>query len=72
MRATLQLLKADSRSLPEIFRDTGIPFYWLRTFQAGSMKNPSVNRVQHLYECLTGTSLKVYFVADMAKQQEAA
>ena len=30
--------------------ETRIPFYWLRTFAAGGFKNPSVNRVQYLYE----------------------
>jgi hypothetical protein len=54
---TLELLKADSRKLPDIFAATGLPFYWLRQFSMGTIKNPSVNRIQYLYECLSGKKL---------------
>lgn len=54
---TLELLLADPRSLPIIFRDSGIPFYWLRKFRAGEYTNPGVNRVQYLYEFLAGAPL---------------
>lgn len=57
MRETLTLLKADERSLYRISTESCVPFYWLRKFRSGEMKNPSVNRVQSLYEHLTGKSL---------------
>lgn len=50
MLRTLELLKEDERDLLTIHKDTGIPFYWLRSFLNGKFENPSVNRVQALYE----------------------
>lgn len=59
MTATLDLLKKDSRSLLQIYDETGVPFYWLRRFVTGGYKNPSVNRVQYLFEKLSGKKLNV-------------
>lgn len=58
-KKTEKLLRDDGRSMPEIFKATGVPYYWLVNFAAGSYKNPSVNRVQFLYEKLTGKKLNV-------------
>lgn len=55
--ATLHLLKKDTRTVLEVYRDTGIPYYWLKKFAEGGTKNPSVNRVQALYEHLSGKTL---------------
>lgn len=55
MKETKRLLKA--RDLLEVYAETRVPFYWLRKFAAGEFQNPSVNRVQYLYEHLTGLSL---------------
>jgi hypothetical protein len=49
----------EGRDLLEVFKETGLPFYWLRTFAGGGITNPSVNRIQHLVESLTKTKLKV-------------
>lgn len=57
MEITRQMLKDSQKSLPEIYKESGIPFYWLRKFASGEIKNPSVNRVQRLYEYLSGKSL---------------
>lgn len=59
MQRTHDLLQADPRSVPTISMESRIPFHWVRQFSLGIMKNPSVNRVQALYEFLTGTKLKV-------------
>lgn len=54
------LLENSEKSLPEIYKETGIPFYWLRSFASGRYKkNPSVNRVIYLYEYLTGKGLEI-------------
>jgi hypothetical protein len=50
MEKTIELLQ--SKDLLLIYKDTGIPFYWLRTFRSGRTTSPSVNRVQYLYEYL--------------------
>lgn len=55
--ATVQLIKDSPLTLPELYRDSGVPFFWLRKFVYNEIKNPSVNRVQYLYEFLSGKKL---------------
>ena len=55
MQETLALVKG--QDLLTIYNATGLSFYWLRKFQAGEIKDPSVNRVQRLYEYLSGKRL---------------
>ena len=55
MAATQHLLK--DRDLLSIYKDTHLPYHWLVKFKAGTYKNPSVNRVQYLYEYLTSKPL---------------
>lgn len=55
MLGTIALLK--DRNLFEVYADTKIPFYWLRKFATGEFRNPSVNRVQYLYEFLSAKSI---------------
>lgn len=59
LEKTLMLMKRSQRqkTLPEISKDTGLPFYWLRKFASGDISDPSVNKVQILYEYLSGTPL---------------
>jgi hypothetical protein len=57
MVKTLTLSQADKRDLLSIHKDTNLPLYWLREFRAGRIKNPSVNRIQSLYEHYTGKPL---------------
>jgi hypothetical protein len=60
LRVTLEKLKSDKRSSSEISLATGLPLAWLVSLRRGSVKNPSVNRVQKLYEQLTRKKLKLY------------
>lgn len=55
MLETQRMLK--ERDLLAVYTATGISFYWLRKFASGEFKNPSVNRVQSLYEFLKGEPL---------------
>lgn len=57
MERTIALILNDGRTLPELYRDTGVPFYWIKNFVKRKFANPSVNRVQYLYEQLSGTKL---------------
>lgn len=59
MLRTLELLKADLRNLSDISIDTGVSFFWLQRFSTNGMKNPSVNRVQYLYEQLAKSPLTI-------------
>jgi len=47
----------EKQDLFEVSKATGLPFYWLRSLPTTT--NPSVNRVQVLYEYLTNKPLKV-------------
>lgn len=59
MERTRHLLGQCDKTLPQIAEDTKISFYWLRKFKSGSIVDPSVNKVQRLYEYLTGDKLKL-------------
>jgi len=50
---TRRLIKQDKRPLKMLAQATGVPYYWLKKFSAGEIPNPSVNRVQYLYEFFT-------------------
>ena len=55
MVKTIDLLK--DRDLFAVYAETKISPYWLRKFATGEFKNPSVNRVQFLFEHLSGTTI---------------
>lgn len=57
IQKTLKLLERDERSLLDIAQATGLPFYWLRKLKGGKIDNPSVNRIQYLYEKLSARKL---------------
>ena len=54
---TLDLLRADTRSLATISLQAQMPYFWLDSFNKGKMRSPGINRVQYLYEFLTGKKL---------------
>lgn len=56
---TQRLLFDTELTHAEIFLATNIPIHWLTNFARGKTLDPSVNRVQKLYEYLTGKPLKV-------------
>ena len=58
-RRTLELLKEKGIPLHVIYKETDLPFYWLKKFRSQEIKEPSVNRVQRLYEYLSGRKLAV-------------
>ena len=45
-------------SLFAIAEQSHVPFYWLRKFAAGAIANPSVNRVEQLFNWLTASKSK--------------
>ncbi|WP_139020493.1 hypothetical protein [Citromicrobium sp. JLT1363] len=46
-------------TLKDIAEGADVPLAWLKTFAAGNIGDPSVNRVEVLYVYLTGKSLDV-------------
>lgn len=57
MHRTQRMLIDHKLSCLEVFEETGINYHWLKKFENGDFKNPSVNRVQSLYEFLAGKKL---------------
>lgn len=55
---TRELLKKDKRSALDIHKESGVPFWWLNDFLRGR-DGSDVNRIQFLYEFLSGKKLKV-------------
>jgi len=57
----LDLLSKRPRSMTyrDIAEATELPEPWLKTFAAGKISDPSVNRIETLYNYLTGTPLNV-------------
>lgn len=55
MLKTIELIKAHTPL--RVYSETGISFHWLKKFVNMEFKNPSVNRVEYLYEYLTNTKL---------------
>jgi hypothetical protein len=58
MEKTRRLLQESERSLPNVYADlraqgSDVGYFWLRKFSAGTVKDPSVNRVEELYRYLT-------------------
>lgn len=62
MEHTRKLLRESPQSIPEVYhgmsmQGSEVSYYWLRKFSAGNVSDPSVNKVQELYEYLTGKPL---------------
>lgn len=56
---TRKLLQDTELTYLKIYSDTKIPPHWLSDVASGKTTNPSVNRVQRLYEYLSGKELGV-------------
>lgn len=52
--ATRRLLERDERPRVQLAADLGVPLHWLNTFIQGGIDAPSVNRIQYIYEKLSG------------------
>lgn len=59
VKKTLELLRGEGVNLLEIYSQTDIGFHWLSQLRGGRIKNPSANRIQALYEYLSGKTLDV-------------
>lgn len=56
---TKELLATSGKTYLDIHSETGLTPHWLSFLANGKIANPSVNKVQRLYECLRGTKLAV-------------
>lgn len=53
----MRLVNADKRPLVILAGELCIPAVWLKRFSIGEVKNPGVNRMEYIYEKLSGKSL---------------
>lgn len=56
---TLKLLLESEISIQELADKSELPYDWLISVRYDRIKNPSVNRIQRLYEFLAGKPLSV-------------
>lgn len=54
---TRRALQSTTATYLDIYKDTGLDPNWLSLMSRGKLRNPSVNKVQKLYEHLTGKPL---------------
>lgn len=60
LKRTWELIEnKSSNDLVEIQSQTGIGYFWLLAFRKRKNKNPSVNKVQRLFEHLSGRKLDI-------------
>jgi hypothetical protein len=59
LEKTVHLLKTRKVSCNQIFLDTKLPPNWIWCVEIGRIKAPSVQRIQKLYEYLSGKKLKI-------------
>ena len=57
IKTVLDLIKKDNRTVDALCRDLNLPRSWFVQFKLGTITKPSVNRVQYLYEKLSGKKL---------------
>ena len=55
MKETIRLIREKGVEVTAF--ETRVPFGWLNKLVGGHFRNPSVNRVAHVYEKLSGTKL---------------
>lgn len=60
LRACRTLLEQTKKTNLEIYAATGLQPGWLDTVRKGTTRNPSVNRIQFLYEHLSGKKLELH------------
>lgn len=54
-----QLQDKSTNDLMQLWRNTNIPYFWLRKVANGDIENPGVKRIQFLYEYFNGKKLAV-------------
>lgn len=60
LKATLKLLKGKSRDdLKPIAAKCGVTLEWLLLLQTGRIKEPGVNKIEKLYNCLSGAAVNL-------------
>lgn len=56
---TVQLLRETKKTQKQIAEETGLGYWWITTLSQGKVQDATVNKVQKLYEYLSGKKLVV-------------
>lgn len=59
LEKTVQLLNKEGVDLHEIHSQTNLHYAWLVRIKRGDFNDPGVNKIQELYEYLTGKTIKL-------------
>lgn len=59
LEKTKELLEKYDGSYMEVYAKTGLQPSWISAMATGRVREPSVNKVQRLYEFLTGRALSL-------------
>lgn len=59
LEKTLQLLNKEDVDLFDAKAVTGLGYHWLVSLKRGSIKDPGVDKIQTLYEYLSGKKIKL-------------
>lgn len=57
LTATIEAVRSSNKTPVQLCRETGLHPSWILGLLNGRFRNPSVNRVQYLYEYVTGRQL---------------
>lgn len=57
LQRTRELIKQSDQSYSQMFAGSGLEPNWISGVATGRIKDPSVNRIQKLYEYLAGSKL---------------
>jgi len=58
LERTTTLLRSSDKTVTVICRDTGISRRWINYLKAGEYKDPGVNKIETLYNYLSGKKLR--------------
>lgn len=59
LQAVRNMLNSTRKTHLDIYRETGLKPWWIQQVANGKCRNPSVNKIQSLYENLTGKPLQL-------------
>jgi transcriptional regulator with XRE-family HTH domain len=60
LKATLLLLNTlDPKAYPDLAKSLGVSPLWLAKLKSGEIKEPGVNKIEKLYNELSGTTLSI-------------
>lgn len=60
LKRTIELLGSCGKSVDQVAKETGLPFYWVQSVRYNKGIDPAVSRIVKLYEYLSGKQLEIH------------